>query len=144
MTIKLSLSIGFVGNTLDILIACYRDILKVLVLGTVVYCSITPMFMILIEYTWDLGTARREILGHFFHFRKELEDSGMQRRVISLFTYLSDVKTATKEKLTESNELVYQLSSNAVMKCYKDYMRRLKDALEDPSNETTKEQLSNR
>ena len=29
------------------------------------------------------------------------------------------------------------------MKCYKDYRRRLKDALEDPSNETTKEQLSN-
>ena len=116
--------------SLDILIACYRDILKVLVLGTIVYFFITPMFKMLIEYTWDLGTARREI---FFHFRKELEDSRIQRRVHSLFTYLSDVKTATKEKLTESNELVDPLSLNAVMKCYKDYRRRLKDALSSPS-----------
>ena len=128
---------------LDILIACYRDILKVLVLGTVVYCFITPMFKMLIEYTWDLGTVRRKILGKYFHFRKELEDSRIMRRVHSLFTYLSDVKTATKERLTESNELVDPLSLNAVMKCYKDYRRRLKDALEDPSNETTKEQICN-
>ena len=51
--------------SLDILIACYRDILKVLVLGTVVYCFLTPMFKMLIEYTWDLCKARLEILGIF-------------------------------------------------------------------------------